>query len=243
MSSHYKKHDVETLEHIEQDIFNKYGNSGDIILTGDFNARTGNKLDYITGDSASHIPIKNDAYIIDTAVVQRHSRDNTVDSRGKDLLELCIANKLRITNGRTFGDTHGKFTCHNYAGSSVVDYFIVSEQLLNDILYVYVYDFFLPLSDYHCKIFLKLLSTFKRECTSMNMQEMPKRYKWGELSVTNFQNVFLHPTVQIDIKLLLDKSIEYNEQSINNATNEIHNIFDKVAKLSLHRKSAHRTST
>lgn len=53
-----KKLDVETLEHIEQDIFNKYGNSGDIILTGDFNARTGNKLDYITGDSASHIPVK-----------------------------------------------------------------------------------------------------------------------------------------------------------------------------------------
>lgn len=77
----------------------------------------------------------------------------------------------------------------------------------------------------------------------MNMQEMQKRYKWDELSVTNFQNAFLHPTVQNDIKLVLDKSIEYNEQSINNATNEIHNIFDKVAKLSLHRKSAHRTST
>lgn len=53
----------------------------------------------------------------------------------------------------------------------------------------------------------------------------------------------MHPTVQNDIKLFLDKSIEYNEQSINNATNEIHNIFDKVTKLSLHRKSAHRTST
>lgn len=200
-------------------------------------------MDYISGDPASHIPVKNDAYIIDTAVGQRHSRDNTVDSRGLlDLLELCIANKLRITNGRTFGDTHGKFTCHNYAGSSMVDYFIVSEQLLNDILYVYVSDF-LPLSDCHCKISLKLLSTFKRECTSMNMQEMPKRYKWDELSVTNFQNAFLHPTVQNDIQLFLDKSIEYNEQSINNATNEIHNIFNKVAKLSLHRKSAHRTST
>lgn len=45
------------------------------------------------------------------------------------------------------------------------------------------------------------------------------------------------------LNFFLDKSIEYNEQSINNATNEIHNIFDKVAKLSLHRKSAHRTST
>lgn len=103
-------------------------------------------------------------------------------------------------------------------------------------MYVYVSDF-LPLSDCHCKISLKLLSTFKRECTSMNMQKMPKRYKWDELYA------FLHPTVQNDIKFFLDKSIEYNKQSINNATNEIHNIFDKVTKLSLHRKSAHRTST
>lgn len=141
MLSHYKKQDVETLEHLEQYIINKYENSGDIIFSGDFNARTGNKLDYINGDSASHIPVY-DAYIIDTAVGQRHSRDNTVDSRGKDLLELCIANKLRITNGRTFGDAHGKCTCHIYTGSSVVDFFIVSEQLLNDILYVYVSDFF-----------------------------------------------------------------------------------------------------
>jgi hypothetical protein len=83
----------------------------------------GRELDYISGDSTSHIPVENDTYTIDTAVGERCSRDNTVDSRGKDLLELCIANKLRITNGRTFADTHGKFTCHNYAGSSVVDYF------------------------------------------------------------------------------------------------------------------------
>jgi hypothetical protein len=50
-------------------------------------------------------------------------------------------NKLRIANGRSFGDIHGKFTCYNYAGSSVVDYIIVSEHLLEDLLCVHVSNF------------------------------------------------------------------------------------------------------
>jgi hypothetical protein len=118
----HTQNNIDILELMEKDII-KYRGMGDIILTGDFNARTGNEPDYIKGDSASHIPITKNLYDIDLAVGDRHSRDNTIDSRGKDLLEICISHKLRIINGRIFGDSFGKFTCHNYAGSSVVDYF------------------------------------------------------------------------------------------------------------------------
>ena len=200
ISSYSKKQNTDILEQIEQDIIHKYSNLGDIILTGDLNARTGTGLDYIKRDSASHIPISNDAYSVDVAVDDRCNKDDVLDSRGKELLELCIANKLRIANGRSFGDIHGKFTCHNYAGSSVVDYFIVSEHLLEDILSVHVSDF-LPLSDCHCKLSTKTLSSFVRECSSNNMQEMPQRYKWDSLSVGNFQNFFMQPNVQNEIKL------------------------------------------
>jgi hypothetical protein len=151
---------------------------------------------------------------------------------------ICIANKLRIANGRSFGDIHGKFTCHNYAGSSVEDYFIVSEYLLNDILYVHVSDL-LPLSDCHCKLSMKFMSSFVRECSSNYMQEMLQRYKWDILSVGNFQNFFMHPKVQNDIKLYLNKPIELNEQSINEVTNEIHKILNKDAELSLKQKTKH----
>ena len=75
-SSFNRKQNTDILDQIEQDIINKYGNLGDIILTGDFNARAGTELDFIKGDSASHIPVNNDTYNVDVAIEERHSRDN-----------------------------------------------------------------------------------------------------------------------------------------------------------------------
>jgi hypothetical protein len=129
-----KVQNTDILEEIENDIINKYSKLGNIILTGDFNARTGTEPDYIRGDSTSYIPVDNEMYNIDVDIGLRHSSDKTLDCRGKDLLEMCVTNKLRIANGRSFGDSLGNYTCHNYAGSSVVDCFIVSEELLEDIL-------------------------------------------------------------------------------------------------------------
>jgi hypothetical protein len=243
ISSGYSRNgaDNDILELLERD-FTKYRNLGNIIITGDFNARTGNELDYINGDGTSHIPLNKDLYSIDANVGKRYSRDNVIDSRGKDLLEICIANKLRIVNGRVFGDSHGKFTCHNYIGSSVVDYFIVSEQLLQDIMYFHVHDF-LPLSDCHCKISMKILSSFKREFNNDDLIDMPTRYKWDNSSVAHFQNYFTHPIIQRDIKSFLNKTIQLNEIDINEATNDIHNIFNKVAKFSLQKKARSKKHT
>jgi hypothetical protein len=52
------------------------------------------------------------------------------NNRGKQLLEFCVTTKLRILNGRVIGDLFGKYTCHKPTGSSVVDYIILSEELL-----------------------------------------------------------------------------------------------------------------
>ena len=40
---------------------------------------------------------------------------------------MCISSRLRILNGRTFGDSTGKFTSYQYNGSSVVDHCLISE--------------------------------------------------------------------------------------------------------------------
>lgn len=65
---------------------------------------------------------------------------------------MGISAHLRILNGRTLGDSNGKFTCHRPLGSNVVDYLIVSEELLSDILYFPVHPFKGTFSDCHCKI-------------------------------------------------------------------------------------------
>jgi hypothetical protein len=46
------------------------------------------------------------------------------------VIELCIGNQLRLLNGRTFGDSSGKFTCHTPMGNSIVDYVLASDSLL-----------------------------------------------------------------------------------------------------------------
>jgi hypothetical protein len=53
-------------------------------------------------------------YDIDVDIGLWHSSDKTLDCIGEDLLEMCY--KLRIANGRSFGDCLGNYTCHNYAG-------------------------------------------------------------------------------------------------------------------------------
>ena len=133
---------------------------GDIVLTGDFNARTGSEADYIAGDSTLHIPINNSNYSIDFTTEQRVSQDSTVDLRGKDLLEFCICNQIRILNGRCFGDSSGKYTCLKPNGCSVVDYVLVSQSLFHDVLYMSVSDFKAHFSDCHCKLSFKILASF-----------------------------------------------------------------------------------
>ena len=44
---------------------------------------------------------------------------------------ICKSCDLRILNGRTFGDSFGKITCHSPKGVSAVDYFIANHELLD----------------------------------------------------------------------------------------------------------------
>ena len=105
---------------------------GDLILTGDYNARTGEEQDFIPNDSESYIPLPPD-YQVDHCP-SRFSQDKKCNNYGKELLSICQSARLRMLNGR-IGNDHklGQFTCFTSQGSSVVDYTIVSEELLEKI--------------------------------------------------------------------------------------------------------------
>ena len=51
------------------------------------------------------------------------------------LSELCCANNLIVLSGRMKGDYIGQFTCQTYNGASVVDYTIVSSEIVMAIKY------------------------------------------------------------------------------------------------------------
>jgi hypothetical protein len=52
--------------------------------------------------------------------------------------------------GRVIDYLFDKYTCHKATGSSVVDYIILSEELLTSVLYFKVSDFIPNYSDCHC---------------------------------------------------------------------------------------------
>jgi hypothetical protein len=58
-----------------------------------------------------------------------------IDQRGKELLNLCICNQIRILNGRVLGEMFGNYTCDTSNGSSVVDYVLVSENILEQMFF------------------------------------------------------------------------------------------------------------
>ena len=46
------------------------------------------------------------------------------------LLDLCGSQNHLILNGRTIGDSAGRYTCYKWNGNNVVDYFIASKSFL-----------------------------------------------------------------------------------------------------------------
>ena len=152
MYNHNSENDI--FESVANEM-SEYNLDGDILLCGDFNARTGSGVaDFISDDDDMHVPVA-DNYLQDRNIKYRTSQDSIVDTRGRELIDLCIESQLRILNGRSFGDSQGMYTSSNYNGNSVVDYMLVSENLLSRILYFNVALNIPRLSDHSkiCKLF------------------------------------------------------------------------------------------
>ena len=73
-----------------------------ILVMGDFNARTGEKIDWVEHESIMNCPFSLN-YVKDYKIGNRMSMDRTVNAAGQTLLDTCLATGLRILNGR-----HGK---------------------------------------------------------------------------------------------------------------------------------------
>ena len=77
-----------------------YSNLGDIILCGDFNARTGNLKDFLENDDVQDLCI-NWCFNMAEELQVRNNRDIQISPFGRLLIETCISFNLAILNGRT----------------------------------------------------------------------------------------------------------------------------------------------
>lgn len=242
-SSYYKKRQQHTLNYIEKDLI-QYSSKGNIMLLGDINARTGSKLDFIENDEDECNHVNPTLYESDSNIGKRNSQDSKCCSRGNKLLDICIGSKLRILNGRSFGDSLGYFTCHKHNGSSVVDYAIISEELLNRISNLLVGDYNPILSD-HCNISLSLkCNQIIRRRNILNVNQymsFPLQFKWSSNAVKAYQIALMNDKVATRINEIITKG-HTTRHDIEKSINDMQEILLSAAKNAHLRKKNHKTT-
>lgn len=112
-----------------------------IIICGDFNARSSTYTDFVTDDDSIHMNVLPEDYTPDN-FMDRYSQDvGHVNNNGLLLLDLCKQTGLRILNGRVGEDKGvGKYTFVGNRGSSLVDYVLASQNLFDYVTSFKVHD-------------------------------------------------------------------------------------------------------
>ena len=181
-NSTYTTRQDESIYSILYDDIAKFSREGKIMLMGDFNSRTGRAEDYIINDKVDFMPDYTKLfYQGDMHLPSRNNMDREVRNYGKQLLELCVTTGIRMLNGRTLGDLTGRYTCHHYNGSGVVDYCSIHESCLQMIRYFKVHDFNGTKSD-HCPISVNIQISAKRSFDKQKdkLVKCANMFKWNE---------------------------------------------------------------
>ena len=116
--------DCDLFENLQNDI-TYFENKGKVILSGDFNARTACKNDFIVCDCTFKTDINE--YVPDKPLM-RCSQDKVSNSYGNKLIELCKLKTLLIVNGRLYDDfSVGRVTYTSSQSASTIDYVLTNE--------------------------------------------------------------------------------------------------------------------
>ena len=119
------------FEELEHEVATLYDRGLEkVILLGDLNSRTGEVQECVNeGDHDERYDALPDFYEEEWIVPERSNMDKKVNVNGFNLLSFLKASNCRILNGRRRGDHTGMFTYVSHAGSSTIDYGIVSREL------------------------------------------------------------------------------------------------------------------
>jgi hypothetical protein len=134
-SNFYKKNNLDKncpYNNLEQDIYN-LKNEGNILLLGDFNARTATKQATLLSDDSNHNPLWLDEDLILSNSYKRSSEDLIENLFGTELVKLCISQDLIICNGLMKWPNSNQMIYIHGLGSSVVDYVIYDIPFSNQI--------------------------------------------------------------------------------------------------------------
>ena len=148
--------DKNDFEKICEDIItlkNKY--NCPLIILGDMNARSGNLNDFLT---ISDVDLQFKKEIENIGITtNRFNLDTRINTYGRNLVNMWNDFNLKIVNGRFGNDLGvGNYTCHKPTGESLVDYCLVSDELLCCLSNFYVDTFDRCMSDVHSPICVEI---------------------------------------------------------------------------------------
>lgn len=224
---------------LEEDL-EELSSKGYVTLCGDFNSRTGDLQDYIPSDNdVFKYPYEHFTNL------NRHSSDKVVQKYGRRLIDLCLHNNMNILNGRALGDINGRYTCYTPHGCSVVDYFICSQEILKEVIYMKVHN--LQIYSDHCPLEMKIQIPFidttinnnksternKYNSFSKNDEEIiTEKYQWDCKSEDIFKRYLDTQDMKNKLKLIqldIDR-IKHNNGNIT-AEDDINYLTDEVTKM------------
>ena len=104
-SNYIKENNYNVLDILREQL-SKFSSSDIIFIGGDFNSRVGTRDDFII-ESENGLDYLPQYYEIDSITSIRNNQDISINDCGEQLLDLYIAAKLRILNGRIRGDLQG----------------------------------------------------------------------------------------------------------------------------------------
>ncbi|CAC5407380.1 unnamed protein product [Mytilus coruscus] len=156
------------------------------MVQGDFNAHTNTSPDYVLFDESKQ-PYVADNYYVEDRIMPRNNLDpKRINNSGRCLLDLCKETSLTILNGRTIGDLHGKQSCITYNGCSLVDYTLVSFDLLSLVGYFEIHD--LTSLSNHYLISCTLLTFFcSTNCVNQTqLDPLPRKFIWSPGAIESY---------------------------------------------------------
>ena len=202
-----------TLDEIEQFILDQTEgrNDLDIILGGDLNARVG---DWSYQDEVD-IDEEEDA---DVKTYDRNTQDQVINNNGKRLIEICTMFGLTPLGGLKERSFDSGYTFIGHRGSSHIDHFAVSTNLVNNITNFKIID---RIESNHLPITMSL--NCNGEDTTSQQQEMKiSKIKWQEEKVEECKEVLMNEKTQKDLK----RAEQIMETDINGSLQ----LFNKIMK-------------
>ena len=97
-STYTKENECNVLDLIEKQLA-KFSEQDQIIVRGYFNSSGGTKADFIV-ENRKDLDLLLEGYELDTFTTHRNNEDVSLNNNGEQLIQLCIASKLRVLTKR-----------------------------------------------------------------------------------------------------------------------------------------------